>query len=190
MDPLFSKGRPRQQNQSRPWGRFRFCYTGPMQIPESIRNWTPTKQSAGFLWNAGGWLVIGLIVSNTLLGLYTATIQLQTLSIASSDGSSVRSMQRAMESEVGMSFVERRQLLAAAKIFVLVQDAPDVEFTLIFIKRIGSWALLEVIPETEGIAVTRLLMEKDSKGTGEWTGRAMGSAIDAWEDRIPDRLTQ
>lgn len=155
-----------------------------MRLPESIRDFVPTTKSVGFLWSAGGWLVIGLILTNTVLAVFTVRTELQTI-FANPGSADIYSLHRTAESgavESGLSSGEKRQILIAAKFYVLTRGVTDLDFTLVFIKRSGSWALLEIVTDVEEEEPTLVLMEKVNE---VWTGRAIGTAFPEWSTTIP-----
>jgi hypothetical protein len=155
-----------------------------MTLLDRIRSFTPTRQTVGFWWSMGAWLAMGLIVTNTLLAVVTVRAQLLTLAL-SSVGDDPRSVRRAIGDDTGLSLAERRQLLAAAKIFVLTHDVPDTNFALVFIRRVGDWALLEVVSAEESAEVVRVLMERGNKG---WEGKAIGAQLADWIGKAPPEL--
>jgi hypothetical protein len=160
-----------------------------MDLPQRVRDWTPSQASANFLWHAGGWLAIGLIVVNTLLVFYAVTVQLRVLDVGPT-GLEVGHLRELLGTEdvaAGLSAVERRQLLTAAKTYVISNEYPGGDFGLVFIRMVGDWALLEVVPSAEDVSEFRVLMQKVS---GTWTGRAYGTSFAGWEVYAPAALFQ
>jgi hypothetical protein len=154
-----------------------------MSMMDRLQAWTPTSGTAGFLWQAGGWLAIGLIVVNTLMLFYAVSVQVEALGVQS-DISAYQFMQtiRGGAAESGLPSAERRALLQAAKYYVITNNYPGENFDLVFVKRIENWALLEVVPEDAAAQEFRILMQKGGNG---WTGQAFGTAVAGFEAEIP-----
>jgi hypothetical protein len=79
---------------------------------------------------------------------------------------------------------EKTLILAAARTYVIENSTPEAKFKLELIKRTGKWALVRAIPVRPFITdEAEVIMEKTDQG---WVGRVMGTALDDWEERLPE----
>jgi len=79
---------------------------------------------------------------------------------------------------------EENLILAAARPFVRANSVPQAKFNLRLTKRVGKWALVQVIPVRPFITdEAMLVMEKTDRG---WIGRTMGTDLSDWEQRLPE----
>ena len=78
--------------------------------------------------------------------------------------------------------LEDGQILTAARKYVNQSTPSEVRFKLKVIRRIGRWALIDVIPlgKFEGAGV---VMEKVN---GRWVGRDLGTDLTEWETKAPE----
>jgi hypothetical protein len=85
---------------------------------------------------------------------------------------------------IGGADTEKNLILAAARTYVIAHSTPEAKFKLELIKRTGKWALVRAIPVRPFITdEAQVIMEKTDQG---WVGRAMGTALDDWEERLPE----
>ena len=77
-----------------------------------------------------------------------------------------------------------RSILIATKEYVDAHSAPGMLFKLNITKRVGGWAMVEVIPlvDAEGAGV---LLEKVK---GKWVVRELGTVFESWRTKAPKEL--
>ncbi|HTY39491.1 MAG TPA: hypothetical protein VMC43_00130 [Candidatus Paceibacterota bacterium] len=145
-----------------------------------LNNFTPNMGTAQLLWTVGGWIIIFFILGNTIYATSLAIAQLRD--ITQSTALEMSDLRGEARNGDNLTTAEKRQMLATAKAYVMTHDAPDTDFSLVFIKRSGDWALVEVVSAVEGTEGVKVLMQKKD---ARWTAVAMGTEFPDWSSQAP-----